>query len=70
MAYVWIKTIHFSRVIYCDSKLQDMAWLVHEVTHIAQFNKLGIQYVFDALIAQIIGGYDYGGKETRSFIVK
>lgn len=66
LGFVWMQTINFTRPISCDRKKSDMSWLVHEMVHIAQFNALGIQYVFEALIAQHIGGYNYGGiKELK-----
>ena len=39
-----------------------MAWLVHEVTHVSQYQKYGIVYIIKALRAQRHGGYNY--KET------
>ena len=61
LGFVWMHTINFTKPILCDSKQSDMAWLVHEMVHVAQFNALGIQYIFEALIAQHFGGYNYGG---------
>jgi hypothetical protein len=64
LAFVWMNTINFTRPINCQSNLSDLRWLVHEMVHIAQFKKLGIQYVFEALLAQKFGGYNYGSKEN------
>lgn len=36
-----------------------MAWLVHEVAHVSQFQKVGIIYIIKALRAQRNGGYFY-----------
>lgn len=64
LAFVWMNTINFTRPINCQSNLNDLTWLVHEMVHIAQFKALGIQYVFEALLAQKYGGYNYGGEEN------
>ena len=63
LGFVWMHTINFTTSLSCERKINDMAWLVHEVVHISQYNCLGIQYIFEALIAQYIGGYSYGGIE-------
>lgn len=63
LAFVWMNTINFTRPINCSVD-NDLWWLVHEMVHIAQFKKLGIQYIFEALLAQRFGGYDYGGKQN------
>lgn len=63
LGFVWMQTINFTRPISSESKTSDMAWLIHEMVHISQFKTLGIQYIFEALIAQHIGGYNYGGIE-------
>jgi hypothetical protein len=60
MGFVLFNTINFSRKIDTQHRLGDMAWLVHEVVHVAQYSSLGMQYIFEALIAQHIGGYKYG----------
>lgn len=64
MGFVWMNTINFSRDLDCRTQIKDMAWLVHEAVHVSQFHKLGIQYIFEALTAQLIGGYEYGGKQN------
>ena len=63
LGFVWMNTVNFTTTISCKNKTNDMAWLVHEMVHVAQYNKLGIQYIFEALIAQHIGGYSFGGPE-------
>jgi type VI secretion system secreted protein VgrG len=43
----------------------DMAWFIHELTHVWQYQHFGIGYLFDALFVQLKFGaksYDYGGK--------
>lgn len=45
--------------------LDDMAWLIHELTHVWQFHKSGPRYILDALRAHSNAGgriYDYGGR--------
>ncbi len=42
----------------------DMAWLIHELTHVWQYEHIGISYLFKAIDVQIRLGraaYDYGG---------
>jgi len=60
MGFVFLYTINFTRALKCKTVKTDMQWLVHETTHIAQFNKLGLQYILEALIAQQYGGYNFG----------
>jgi hypothetical protein len=64
LGFVFLRTVNFSRIIDTKSNSNDMAWLVHEVFHVVQFNELGMQYMFEALIAQRLGGYDFGGIEN------
>jgi hypothetical protein len=61
LAFVWMNTINFTRPINCQYNFSDLRWLVHEMVHIAQFKTLGIQYIFEAFLAQKYGGYNYGG---------
>ena len=49
-------TIYFPRT-------PSMPWLIHELTHVWQAERIGVWYIFRALWAQIRGGYDYGGEE-------
>jgi hypothetical protein len=47
-------------------RFEDMAWLIHELTHCWQFQKFGPRYVLEALHAQLTLGrraYDFGGEE-------
>lgn len=62
LGFVWMQTINFSRPIETETDVNDMSWLIHEAVHVSQFNALGIQYIFEALIAQHIGGYSFGGE--------
>ncbi|MEN8171840.1 MAG: hypothetical protein ABFS03_03080 [Chloroflexota bacterium] len=48
------------------SKAVDMNWLIHELTHVWQFQTMGWVYIFKALDAQKKLGaqvYDFGGEE-------
>ncbi|MEZ4887002.1 MAG: hypothetical protein R3E32_19890 [Chitinophagales bacterium] len=54
-------TIHFTRSIYAKEGNNDMAWLIHELVHVAQLEYVGTQYMTEALHAQATTGYDYGG---------
>ena len=36
-----------------------MSWLIHEITHVSQYQKYGVVYIFKALRAQRNGGYAY-----------
>jgi len=38
-----------------------MAWLVHELGHVAQYTQLGLQYMGEAIHSQATVGYNYGG---------
>ncbi|MGB1205745.1 MAG: hypothetical protein ACPG5B_08875 [Chitinophagales bacterium] len=54
-------TIHFTRKINIKQGNADMAWLIHELVHIAQMENGGSQYIGEALYAQATDGYYYGG---------
>ena len=54
-------TINFSRKISPAAGNGDMHWLIHELTHVAQCEAVGLQYIPEALIAQAGTGYNYGG---------
>lgn len=59
LGFVFLNSIHFSRNIAADESQTDMAWLVHEVTHISQYQKYGIVYLIKSLRAQRNGGYAF-----------
>ncbi len=56
-------TINFTRTIHPESGNRDMAWLIHELVHVVQFNQVGSQYTSEAVYAQLTDGYDYGGPD-------
>ena len=66
-------TINFNRPINATAGSGDMAWLIHELGHVAQYTAVGLQYLGEAVHAQATAGYDYGGgsalagKELRDF---
>jgi hypothetical protein len=42
-----------------------ISWLIHELTHVWQYQNLGISYIYKAVKAQFRGGihaYDFGGE--------
>ncbi len=62
LGFVLFRRIYFSREIDTENNLNDMAWLIHEMVHIKQYNKIGIVYIIKALRAQRNGGYSYDKK--------
>jgi hypothetical protein len=62
--------IYFSRRLRTDLQgdaLQssDLGWLIHELTHVWQFERQGLRLLFDAILLHLRPGqdpYDYGGK--------
>jgi hypothetical protein len=61
MAMTIYNTIHFSRKLNTAPGENDMDWLIHELTHIAQHEHAGGVFMVESLIAQGGQGYDYGG---------
>lgn len=61
MAMTLYNTIHFSRRLETGPGKNDMDWLIHELTHIAQHEHAGGVFMAESLIAQGGQGYDYGG---------
>ena len=66
MAITVFNTINMTRRIGSKPGNLDMAWLIHELTHVAQHQSVGSQFMVEALIAQGREGYDYGGPENLS----
>jgi hypothetical protein len=66
-------TINFNRKIHCSPGSSDMAWLIHELVHVAQMEAAGLRYIGEALYAQATSGYHYGdpialaGRSLSSF---
>jgi hypothetical protein len=61
MGVTTFHTINFNRKIICTPGSTDMTWLIHELTHVAQYENIGMQYLGEALHAQATTGYNYGG---------
>lgn len=54
-------TINFTRSIVAAPGNSDMAWLIHELVHVAQMFHAGSTYIPEAIYAQYTPeGYDYG----------
>jgi hypothetical protein len=64
MGVTTFHTINFTRKIDTSAGSYDMVWLIHELAHVSQMENFGIQYIFEALIAQNTGGYHYGGTQA------
>jgi hypothetical protein len=64
MAITICNTILFTRKLNTEPGNRDMAWLIHELTHVAQYQHVGSQIIFEALIDQGREGYAYGGAEA------
>lgn len=60
MGVTTFHTINFNKKIKPSPGSGDMAWLVHELTHVWQYERVGSQYIGEALHAQATKGYDYG----------
>lgn len=59
MGVTTFHTINFNRKIRGAAGNQDMRWLIHELTHIAQMESTGSQYLVEAFYAQVTEGYGY-----------
>lgn len=61
MGVTTFHTINFNRKISTAPGNGDMSWLIHELTHVAQYEARGSQYLGEAIYAQATDGYNYGG---------
>jgi hypothetical protein len=52
MGVVLFHTINFNRPISAVSSVDDAAWLMHELTHVWQYEHVGSQYLGEAIHAQ------------------
>lgn len=68
LGFVLFNTVNFSRELDHEKHATDMAWMIHELTHVLQFHHIGVQYIIEALRAQHNAGYSYGGKEALEII--
>jgi hypothetical protein len=60
LGVVVFNSINFNCKLNCNCYNHDMGWMIHELTHILQFNKVGSAYIFYALYAQHTSGYYVG----------
>lgn len=59
MGVTTFHTINFNQKIRPTAGSSDMKWLIHELTHIAQMEHAGSQYLVEAFHAQATEGYCY-----------
>jgi len=59
MGVTTFHTINFNQKIRAAAGNSDMKWLIHELTHIAQMEQAGSQYLVEAFHAQATEGYGY-----------
>ena len=59
MGVTTFHTINFNQKIRTSAGSSDMKWLIHELTHIAQMEHAGSQYLVEAFHAQLTEGYGY-----------
>ena len=60
MGVTTFHTVRLNRKITATPGSSDMAWLLHELTHVWQMEHVGMQYMGEALHAQATTGYVYG----------
>lgn len=59
MGVTTFHTINFNRKINTAANNSEMKWLIHELTHVAQMEYVGSQYLIEAIHAQASSGYAY-----------
>jgi hypothetical protein len=59
-------TINFNKKINATPGSNDMAWLIHEMGHVAQYTAVGLQYMGEAIHAQATAGYAYDETQLAS----
>ena len=67
MGVATFHTINFNRKLNTNAGSSDMKWLIHELTHVAQMEHTGSQYLVEAFHAQASEGYAYRAGEKRHF---
>lgn len=67
MGVATFHTINFNRKLNTTEGSSDMKWLIHELTHVAQMEHTGSQYLVEAFYAQASEGYAYRAGEKRHF---
>lgn len=61
MGVTTFHTINFNQKITAAPGSTDMRWLTHELTHVSQYEHVGVQYIGEAIHAQAATGYNYNG---------
>lgn len=59
MGITTFHTINFNQKLQTVAGSSDMKWLIHELTHVAQMEHAGSQYLIEAFHAQASEGYGY-----------
>jgi len=59
MGVATFHTINFTRKLNASAGSSDMKWLIHELTHVAQMEHTGSQYLVEAFHAHVSEGYAY-----------
>jgi hypothetical protein len=67
MGVATFHTINFNRKLDTAAGNSDMKWLIHELTHVAQMEHTGSQYLVEAFHAQASEGYKYRPGEKKHF---
>ncbi|AKB50854.1 hypothetical protein MSBRW_1601 [Methanosarcina barkeri str. Wiesmoor] len=67
MGVATFHTVNFNRKLNTTAGSSDMKWLIHELTHVAQMEHTGSQYLVEAFHAQASDGYAYRVGEKRHF---
>ena len=67
MGFTTFHTINFNRKLNTATGNSDMKWLIHELTHVAQMENAGSQYLVEAFRAQVSSGYEYTPGEKKHF---
>ena len=60
-------TVNFNRKLNTAPGSSEMKWLMHELTHVAQMEHAGSQYLVEAFHAQAGAGYLYRSGEKKHF---
>ncbi len=64
MGVTLFHTINFNKKVNVTAGSADAGWLVHEMTHVWQYEHVGAQYLGEAIHAQATAGYVYGTSES------
>lgn len=67
MGITTFHTINFNRKLNTTAGSSDMKWLIHELTHVAQMEHTGSQYLIEAFHAQATEGYAYRAGDKKHF---